>query len=191
MTANSNHVLVVAELERGQVKGATLAAVSCAQQIAQATGGRFDILALGHEVAGIGEALGKFGAGQVFLADSIELQNLQADKAAQVITQVVKSSGATIVIGASSTFSKDILPRVAAQLDAGMLTDVLSVSAEGGDWTFQRALFAGNVIATVALDGPIKVFTVRASAFTAPGSAGSVSPVTPVEVSAAALPHQI
>lgn len=191
MTVNSTHVLVVAELERGQVKGATLAAVSCAQQIAQATGGRFDILALGHETSSIGDALGKYGAGQVYLADSPELKNPQADKAAQVITQVAKSSGATVVIAASSTFSKDILPRVAAQLDAGMLTDVLAVTIEGSNWTFQRALFAGNVIATVALDGPIKVFTVRASAFAAPNSAGSESPVASVTLNTADLPNQI
>ncbi|MFO1004476.1 MAG: electron transfer flavoprotein subunit alpha/FixB family protein [Planctomycetaceae bacterium] len=191
MTANSTHVLVVAELERGQVKGATLAAVSCAQQMAQATGGRFDILALGHETSSLGDSLGKYGAGQVYLADSADLKNPQADNAAQVITQVAKSSGATVVIAASSTFSKDILPRVAAQLDAGMLTDVLSVTTEGNDWTFQRALFAGNVIATVALDGPIKVFTVRASTFAAPTPAGSASPVASVELNAAALPNQI
>jgi len=191
MTANSTHVLVVAELERGQVKGATLAAVTCAQQIAQTTGGRFDILVLGPETSSVGDALGKYGAGQVFLADSAELKIPQADTASQVITQVAKSSGATVVIAASSTFSKDILPRVAAQLDAGMLTDVLAVTAEGSEWTFQRALFAGNVIATVALDGPMKVFTVRASAFAAPTPAGPASPIAKVDVNPADLPHQI
>ena len=191
MTANSTPVLVVAELERGQVKGATLAAVTCTQQITQTTGGRFDILALGHETSSVGDALGKFGAGQVFLADSADLKNPQADKASQVITQVAKTAGATVVIAASSTFSKDILPRVAAQLDAGMLTDVLSVTTEGNEWTFQRALFAGNVIATVALDGPIKVFTVRASAFSSPSPSSTASPVASVELNSADLPHQI
>jgi electron transfer flavoprotein alpha subunit len=191
MTANSTHVLVVAELERGQVKGATLAAVACAQQIAQKTGGRFDILALGHETSSVGDALGKYGAGRVYLADSSDLKNPQADKASQVITQVAKTAGATVVIAASSTFSKDILPRVAAQLDAGMLTDVLSVTAEGNDWTFQRALFAGNVIATVALDGPVKVFTVRASAFAAPSPSSTASPVASVELNSAGQPNQI
>ena len=134
---------------------------------------------------------GKYGAGRVYLADSSDLKNPQADKASQVITQVAKTAGATVVIAASSTFSKDILPRVAAQLDAGMLTDVLSVTAEGNDWTLQRALFAGNVIATVALDGPVKVFTVRASAFAAPSPSSTASPVASVELNSAGQPNQI
>ncbi len=191
MTANSTHVLVIADLAQGQLKSATLAAVSCAQAISQATGGRLDILALGLDLSGVGEALGKFGAGQVYLADSPELKNPQADKAAQLISTLAKQVGATIVIAASSTFSKDILPRVAAQLDAGMLTDVTAVTPEGDNWTFQRALFAGNVIATVALDGPVKVFTVRASAFLAPHAAAAPSPIAAVEVNTASLPHQI
>jgi electron transfer flavoprotein alpha subunit len=191
MTANSTHVLVIAELERGQVKAATFAALACAQQIAQSTGGRFDVLALGHEINGAGQALGKYGSGQVYLADSPELTNLQADKAAQIISALTKQVGATVVIAASSTFSKDILPRVASQLDAGMLTDVTAVTPDGDDWKFQRALFAGNVIATVVLDGPVRVLTVRASAFSAPSESASPSPIAAVDAQAGGLPNQI
>jgi len=191
MPLNPPHLLVIAEHEQGQLKSATLAAVSCAQLICKASGGRFDILVLGHEIGSVAEALRKYGASQVLLADSAELQNPLADKSGDLISKQAQQSAATMVLAASSTFSKDILPRAAALLDAGMLTDVLAVAPEGDDYTFQRALYAGNVIATVTLDGPVKVFTVRASAFKAPLLNDQESPIAAVDVNAASLPDQI
>ena len=77
---------------------------------------------------------------------------------------------------------------VAALLDAGMLSDVIDVQRAGDDFTFKRVMFAGNVIATVKLDGVVKFLTVRATAFAHSPKGGEVSPIQGVPVEAGQLP---
>ena len=164
----TTNLLVIAEHDQGQLKLATLAAVACARQVSQANGGAFEILVLGEQVDELVKVLSTYGAANVLKADHALLKHSLADKYAYVIASVAKERGSTMIVGAASTFSKDILPRVSALVDAGMLSDVTSVTVDGDDFTFERVMFAGNVIATVKLDGPLKVFTVRAAAFAAP-----------------------
>lgn len=185
------NLLVVAEHDDGQLKLATLAAVSCAAKICGETGRKFDILVLGERVNGVADALKGYGAANLFVADHPQLEHPLADKYAAVVTAIAKRNNSSMVLAAASTFSKDVLPRAAALLDSGMLSDVTSVTPDGSDFTFDRVLFAGNAIATVKLDGDIKVFTVRASAFSTPQKSDASSPVSVVDVNAISLPNLI
>ena len=184
-------LLVVAEHDAGHLKLATLAAVACAKSVVSQTGGSFDILVLGESVSAVAAELTAYGAESVLVADNPKLNRPLADTYASVIVSVAKERGSNMVIGAASTFSKDILPRAAALLDAGMISDVTSVTKDGDDFTFERVMFAGNVIGTVKLDGPIKVFTIRAAAFTTPDKSDSQSPVTAINIDAGSLPSLI
>ena len=184
-------LLIVAEHDCGQLKLATLASVACAQKFCATTGGTFEVLILGESIGSVAETLGGYGAANRLVADHPSLKHPLADKYAQVIATVAKERGSTMILGTASTFSKDILPRMAAMLDAGMLSDVTSIVPDGDDYTFERVMFAGNVIATVKMDGPIKVFTVRAAAFSAPERKEQSSPVVAVNVDPATLPNQM
>lgn len=185
------HILVVAEHEDGQLKRATISAIGFARRVYGEAGGSFDVLVLGKNVIGIAETLRGYGAATVLIADHVELENPVADKYAQVIFEVAKERNITMLVGAASTFSKDILPRAAALLDAGMLSDVTDVHSNGEDFIFKRVMFAGNVIATVKLDGAIKVLTVRAAAFAPPEKISEISPMISVHLDADRLPRQI
>jgi electron transfer flavoprotein alpha subunit len=182
------NLLVIAEHDRGQLKLATLAAVSCAHKVVAEAGGSFDILVIGQNVGGTAELLRPYGAATVLVADNAQLEHPVGDKYAQVIAEAAKQQGSTMVIGAASTFSKDILPRAAALLDAGMLSDVIDVHMDGGAFIFKRVMFAGNVIATVKLDGAVKFLTVRAAAFAQPLKGAEGSPVVEIPVEAGQLP---
>ena len=173
------------------MKLATLAAAGCAQQLCGISGGTFDLLALGSGLDSVTAALRNCGAANVLVADHPALAEPLADKFAALIAQVARERGSTMIVGAASTFTKDILPRAAALLDAGMLSDVVDARSDGGDFIFKRVMFAGNVIATVKLAGSPKVIAVRAAAFTAPVRTAAASPVVPVTVDAASLPGQI
>lgn len=183
------HILVIAEHDQGQLKLASFAAAGFARQVCAATGGAFDILVIGSGLAGAAEALRRTGARAVLVADHTDLVQPLADRYAQVIADTAKARTATLVVGASSTFSKDVLPRAAALLDAGMLSDVVGVEAAAGQLTFRRVMFAGNVIATVQLEGAIKFLTVRSAAFPAPAASEPPSPVEAVALDAAKLPR--
>src|SRR5882762_9978871 len=162
------NILVIAEHDDGQLKLATLSAVAFAHKVVEEAGGSFDILVIGQNIGGTAGQLRNYGGSAVLVADQAKLKHPVADKSARVIADVAKQRGSTMVVGAASTFSKDILPRAAALLDAGMISDVVDVRAEGDDFLFQRVMFAGNVIASVQLAGSPKFVTVRAAAFAPP-----------------------
>jgi electron transfer flavoprotein alpha subunit len=182
------NILVLAEHDDGQLKLATLSAVAFARKVVAEVGGSFDILVIGENVAGTAEHLCDYGASAVLVSDHAQLTHPVADKYAQVIADAAKQRAVTMVVGAASTFSKDILPRAAALLDAGMLSDVIEVRRDGDDLIFKRVMFAGNVIATVKLDGAVKFLTVRAAAFAHPPKGTESSPVASLSVEADKLP---
>lgn len=172
--------LVIAEHDQGQVKLASFAAAAFAAQV----GAPFEFLVLGSGIAPAAEALRRAGAHAVLVADHPELAQPLADRYAQVIADVAKARGATLVVAAVSTFAKDVLPRAAALADAAMASDVIGY--DGG--AFRRVAYAGNVIATVELAGDVKFATVRSAAFAAVAPTEAASPVEAVAFDAAALP---
>ena len=182
------NILIVAELDGGQLKLATLSAVAFAAKVVADAGGSFEILVLGENVGGAAELLRNYGASSVLLGDGPQLKYPVADKYAQVVAEIAKQRGASLIAGAASTFSKDILPRAAALLDAGMLSDVIEARPEGDDFIFRRVMFAGNVIATVKLGGPVKFLTIRPAAFAHPEKGAEASPLTNVSIEANKLP---
>jgi electron transfer flavoprotein alpha subunit len=184
-------VLVIAEHHNGQLKLATLSAIGFARQVVAETGGAFEILVIGENLGALASQLGRYGAAAVITADHAWLRNPVADKYAQIIAEAARQRGASLVTGAASTYSKDILPRAAGLLDAAMLSDVVNVRREGEDYVFKRVMFAGNVIATVTLEGAVKFLTVRASAFSAATETEGVSPVVSLPVEAEKLPALI
>jgi electron transfer flavoprotein alpha subunit len=146
---------------------------------------------LGSSVTSIADSLTGYGASNVLVGDHPGLEHPVADRYAQVVAELVKTRNATMVVAAASTFSKDILPRAAALLDAGMLSDVIEIDPSGDEYVFRRVLYAGNAIATVTLSGPLRVLTVRPAAYAAPDTSGTKSPVAEIDVQSDSLPNQI
>jgi electron transfer flavoprotein alpha subunit len=105
--------------------------------------------------------------GKVYLADGVKT----ADVLSRVIADLQKKEGFTHILGSTSDVSKDTLPRVGAHLDIQPLSDILSVIDEK---TFTRPMYAGNAIATVESTDPVKICTVRTTAFD-PAAEGSGS----------------
>lgn len=182
-------LLLLAEHDEGRLKRATLSALGFARALADETGGAVEVLLLGENVGELAEQLRPYGAARVLVADDPRLRHPLADRYAHVVAALAHQRAATIVLAAASTFAKDILPRAAALLDAGMVSDVVGTHCDGETLLFRRVMFAGNVIATVRLDGPVKVLTVRASAFAPPPQVSERSPVESVPLATETLPE--
>ena len=111
------------------------------------------------------------------VADAAVLAHPLAEAHAPVVAALAKAIGATYVGAAATAYGKDLLPRVAARLEAGMATEVLGFGGEGAAVTFRRPMWAGNVLAEVEIATPVKVFTDPrrpSSPPAAPGGAGAV-----------------
>jgi electron transfer flavoprotein alpha subunit len=164
--------LVVVEHQAGKLVNATLAAIAAAQKIP----GDIHALVLGQGVDGIAAEVAPF-VKKVHIGEHAGLKDRLAQPYAKVIADVATSAGATHVWAAATGAGKDVMPRVAARLDAAMASDISDVVDEK---TFKRPMWAGNIIGTVELTTATKVITVRGTEFAAPtaGSAGEVAKVS-------------
>lgn len=150
-------VLVIAEHDNAQLKGATLNVIAAAAKI----GGDVHVLVMGAGAqAAADQAAKAAGVAKVILADGPSLaEGLAENLAAQVLDRA--SSYSHILFAATST-GKNVAPRVAAKLDVAQISDIIAV--ESAD-TFARPIYAGNAIATVQSQDAVKVITVRTTAF--------------------------
>lgn len=172
-------VLVVAELIDGGMRKTTLSAVSLAATVAKATGGAFDVLAIGEGAKNAAATLAKFGARKVFTAEIGG--GYFAEKYVGTVAEVAKK-GYGVVTATASTYGKDLMPRVAARLGAGHAGDITGVTVEGGAITYKRPMYAGNVFGQVQVKSAIQVVTVRQSEFAPAAEAGGASAVEEVAV---------
>jgi electron transfer flavoprotein alpha subunit len=148
--------LVLVEHEGGELKDATLAAVTAASKL-----GDVHLLVAGANVGGVAEAAAKIGGiGKVHVADDPGLEHQLAENVAPLVAELMGHHDA--FLAPATTTGKNIAPRVAALLDVMQISDILSVEDEN---TFTRPIYAGNAIATVRSNDAKKVITVRGTAF--------------------------
>jgi len=160
-------VLVLADIYDGQLRRSTFAALTCAQQLIELEGGDFEIVAVGEGIDAHAQTLAGFGASRVHLCRGETIDSYNAEGWALAIRDLGQSLGATHYLSSAGTLGKDCMPRLAALLGAGMAADVLSVQREAdGALSYRRPMWAGNIVATVIVDTPIHVLTVRAAEFT-------------------------
>jgi electron transfer flavoprotein alpha subunit len=177
-----NRVLVIAEHFQGKLNPSTAKCVSCVQAIGQV---EIDIALLaadGGAVAAEAAALG--GVRRVLLVERAE--NAEALAALQAPQLAALARGYTHLFGPSTTFGKDLMPRVAALLGVGQISDVMGVDSA---YRFRRPVYASNAIVTVeAPAGSIVVATVRTASFQ-PAAAGSTAAIERVQVEATLPTH--
>jgi electron transfer flavoprotein alpha subunit len=160
--------LVIAEHDNSSLKPATLSAVAAAQ----ALGAEIDILVAGADCGGVADQAATIaGVGKVLLADNAAYGHQLAENVSLLIAEL--GANYDNIVSPDTSNGKNTMPRVAALLDVGQISDIISV--ESAD-TFKRPVYAGNVIATVQSADAKKVMTVRCTAFdAAPAEGGSAS----------------
>ena len=160
--------LVVAEHDNQTLKAATLNAVAAAQQL----GDDIHILVVGSGCQAAADAAAAVpGVASVVLADNAAYENQLAENVSLAVADV--AAGYDAVLAAATANGKNVMPRVAALLDVAQISDITAVIDAD---TFERPIYAGNVIATVKSSDAKKVITVRTTAFDAvPAEGGSAS----------------
>ena len=157
-------VLVVAEHDNQSLRKATLNAVAAAQKL----GAEIHVLVAGHEAGAAAQAAAQVAAvKKVLHADAPHLAEFLAENVAAVIVALAKNYSHVLAPATSS--GKNVMPRAAALLDVQQISDISGV--ESAD-TFVRPIYAGNALATVKSKDPIKVITVRTTAFDAVAASG-------------------
>ena len=163
-------VLVIAEHLKGKLPKTTLVALEAGRQAAARLGGACHAAVLGKGVDGVAQEVAGHGPKKVFVLEHDLLEHYVAEPYTHALAELVKTKSIEMVVATSTALGKDLLPRLAARLGAGMATDVVAFNEDG---TMTRPMYAGNAIATVALEGTPKVVSVRGTAFDAAKKEGS------------------
>ena len=166
-------ILVVAEHDNARLRGSTLNTITAAQRL----GGEVHVLVAGSGVAGAVQAAAQVaGVAKVLAADGAPLaEGLAENVAAQVLAV---AQGYSHILFPATAYGKNVAPRVAAKLDVAQVSDIIGI--ESAD-TFERPIYAGNAVATVQSSDPVKVITVRTTAFDAAGATGGSAAVENVQ----------
>ncbi len=171
-------ILVIAEHNNNELASATLTTVQAASQI----GGDIDVLVAGENASAVAEAAANIaGVNKVLHAENAGYKHGLAENIAPLI--VAQAGNYSHILAPSTTYGKNIMPRVAAYLDVAQVSDIIAV--ESAD-TFKRPIYAGNAIATVTSNDAVKIITVRAAAFdkaAAEGGSAAVESISAAEIS--------
>jgi electron transfer flavoprotein alpha subunit len=171
--------LVVAEHDNSALKPATLNAAAAAKEIA---GADIDILVAGKDCRTVAEAAGKIaGVRKVLLADDGAYEHGLAENIAPLVVKLAENY--SHLLAPATTSGKNLMPRVAALLDMMQISDISAVVSPD---TFVRPIYAGNALQTVQSQDPIKVITVRGTAFPPVEATGGSAAIELVPLTGAA-----
>ena len=161
-------VLVLAEHDNAALKPATLNTVTAAKELGDVT-----VLVAGSGCRAVADAAAAVdGVAKVLVADAEAYAHPLAEALAPLLVGLAPQY--SHVLAPATTTGKNVLPRVAALLDVAMLSDISGV--ESAD-TFVRPTYAGNALATVQSSDPVKIITVRGTAFEAAADSGGSAAV--------------
>lgn len=167
-------VLVIAEQHHGHIVPAVYATMGAAKQLAE----NFDVLYMSDNEALASTLAKREGVQTVWVANHSCFSHPLAEDVAPLIAAMAKDY--THILAPADTFGKNILPRVAAQLDVAQISEITAIkSAE----IFTRPIYAGNAFQTVQSHDPIKVMTVRPTAFEAVSESTQIGAIQPVSYS--------
>ncbi len=168
--------LVIAEHDNQSLKAATLNAVAAALQCSA----DIDVLVAGSSTDAVATAAAQIvGVRKVIQVDAPNLADQLAEPLAAQILSIANQY--SHILAPATANGKNVLPRVAAKLDVAQLSDITKVLSSD---TFERPIYAGNAIATVQTNDPVKVITVRITGFdpvAATGGSAAIEKQAPVE----------
>ncbi len=159
--------LVIAEHDNGSLKASTAHTITAAARCSD----EIHVLIAGHACDAAAAAAAQLaGVSKVLVAEGEQFANGLAENVAEQALALAASY--SHILAPATAYGKNILPRVAARLDVGQISEITKVESPD---TFERPIYAGNAIATVQSLDAIKVITVRATGFDAAGTGGNAT----------------
>lgn len=158
--------LVVAEHDGQKLSPVTRNAITAAKKL----GGDVSCLVAGPKVGDVAtEVAALQGLTKVLVVESPEYNGFMPEKLTPLLLAAQDQFKFSHILAGASAFSRGLLPRVAAKLDVSPISDIIGIKdAE----TFVRTIYAGNAVLTLKSKDPVKVITVRTTAFEMDESTG-------------------
>jgi electron transfer flavoprotein alpha subunit len=165
--------LVLLETTTANLRSASLPAISAARKLAQANGGPVVGVVIGSGIAAAAQDAARY-VDKVLCCDNAALAAALAETWAPVLVAAIKKIDAAALVASATSTGKDILPRAAGLMGAGMASEIVGVT---GAKKFHRPTYAGNALTDVEVTTPVVVATVRQTEFPPAGPAASTGTV--------------
>ena len=160
--------LIFIEQREGKIKKASFELIGASA----AAGNETHAVIVGDAISGFANECAHYGANKVHLVQNPALKFYTGESYAVALTAAIKAVSPDMVLGAHTPMGKDLFPRVAAQMDAGLATDCTAITFNGSKMTAKRPIYSGKAIAEVEFTSALQMATVR------PNSLGLPKPDT-------------
>jgi len=160
-----NSVLVFVEQRQGRIKQSSLEALSEGRRLAKKIGSTVSALVIGNQIDSLVNEISKFGPDSVILVQHDALANYSPDGYRDAFLEVVKQEQPKVILVAGTAMGKDIAPRIAAKIDAGLATDCLAIEITDDTMIATRPVFAGKVLQKLKIMSSTKIATLKPNTF--------------------------
>jgi electron transfer flavoprotein alpha subunit len=171
------NVLAFCEVSGPVLRTNALSCIAFARQAAEKHGGQVVLLMCGAGASAASADAARY-AGKVVVVDDARLETFTAEAYAPVVARVAQAEKASVIAATATSIGKDLMPRVAALVGAGMASDIAAVVDKN---KFRRAILAGNAFQTIEVASDPIVVTARQSEFDPAAPAASAGEVATAE----------
>jgi len=158
-------ILTFAEHKDGQLRRASLETVSEAARLAAKAGAQVESVLIGSGDDALVTELGTYGAARVHVFADGALGSYATEPYARALAQVIGAVKPSAVLVPFTSMGKDLAPRVAAKVGAGLASDCVAFEVDGARLKARRPVYAGKAFATVQWDGEPQMATLRPNVF--------------------------
>ncbi|HPG10577.1 MAG TPA: electron transfer flavoprotein subunit alpha/FixB family protein [Chitinophagaceae bacterium] len=170
-------VLVFIDTAEGQVKKASLEAMTYGAKLAEQLGTSAVGIVLG-EVKDDLSALGKYGVKKIHHVADATLSNMDAQVYTKAIAQVAEAAGAAVIVFSNNVNGKAIAPRLAARMKAGLVSGAVALPETGDGFTVKKSVFSGKAFANISVNTPVKIIALNPNAYQTIAGEGTAEVVT-------------
>ncbi len=170
-------ILAFAEQRNGQFKKTAFEIVKAAKTTADKINAEVVAVVVGNSIASMAAQLGGYGASKVIAVEDARLDLYSTTAYSKIVAEIAKQESTEIIFFPASELGKDIAPRVAIKLQAGLAAGCTALAVENGTIKATRPVYAGKGLSDVTVNTGTKIFTLRPNVFTAGDSNGSSAAV--------------
>jgi electron transfer flavoprotein alpha subunit len=158
-------ILTFAEHREGALRRSALEAVSEAARLAGPLSATVESVLIGAQVRALADELGAHGAARVHVFEQPELGAYATEAYARALAQVIAAVEPAAVLVPFTAMGRDLAPRVAAKVGAGLVSDCVALAVKDGRLEARRPMYAGKAFATVRWQGEPQMATLRPNVF--------------------------
>ncbi len=160
----ADKILVVLEQRDSQLKKISFEVAKAGSDIAKSTGSEVQAVIVGNEVADLNK-IGNYGVKKVTVLKNSELVDYSPSAYSKAVADFANEVGANVSFFGNTALGKDLAPRVAVKLDAGIAMDCVELNNTDGNIVATRPIYAGKALIDVKINSNKKVFTLRPNVF--------------------------